>query len=145
MELKVILDIVDADLLEVPTKSFSDTSHYTKSTVRPLAHVAVAAASALTASAPEPPLLPHFACRLDSWSKTRSSTTCLPEPRLTWCVLRRRVLVRASPRARVAATLTSLRHWQSKAFEKGDVVLEVTDSPSVKLLSPLVLRSRHPA
>jgi hypothetical protein len=48
---KIILEMVDADLLEVPTKSFSDTSHYTKSTVRPLAHVAVAAASALTASA----------------------------------------------------------------------------------------------
>ena len=32
---KIILEMVDADLLEVPTKTFSDTSQYTKSTVRP--------------------------------------------------------------------------------------------------------------
>ena len=44
MQCKVILEIVDADLLSVPTKTFSDTSQYTKSTVRRSAHVAVAAA-----------------------------------------------------------------------------------------------------
>jgi hypothetical protein len=48
---KAILEIVDADLLSVPTMTFSDTSHNTKSTVRRLPHLPGSAVQQTVAAA----------------------------------------------------------------------------------------------
>jgi len=143
VQCKVILEIVDADLLSVTTKTFSDTSQYTKSTVRRSAHVAVAAALSAAAEFSLVPICVQVGLMVKD-SVIDNMLTGAPAYMVRVDIEAESACVCPHVRAR-AVKLTSLRHGQSKQFQKGDVVLEVTKSPTVKLLSPLLLRTGHPA